>query len=133
MASRRQSAAMLSSPRRPSRTIRILSSAEWCLRVARRMSRMSQNSSASQPRRSVSRVLTSDTGRGRPGAGSTDGGEYPADRRAQPEAAVRQLPPLSNRASLIKQLSNRASLIKQLSNRASLIKQFSLLFRPSRE
>jgi hypothetical protein len=30
---------MLSSPRKPSSTIRILSSAEWCLRVARRISR----------------------------------------------------------------------------------------------
>ena len=39
MPSRRHSAAMLSSPRRPSRTTRIFSSAEWCLRVRRRMSR----------------------------------------------------------------------------------------------
>ena len=32
---------MLSSPQSPSRTMRILSSAEWCLRVARRISRTS--------------------------------------------------------------------------------------------
>ena len=38
MPSRRHSAAMLSSPRRPSSTMRIFSSAEWCLRVARRIS-----------------------------------------------------------------------------------------------
>src|ERR1700732_4961901 len=36
--SRRHSSAMLSSPRRPSRTMRIFSSAENCRRVARRMS-----------------------------------------------------------------------------------------------
>src|SRR6185295_3611791 len=36
--SRRQSSAMLSSPRSPSSTTRILSSAEKCRRVARRMS-----------------------------------------------------------------------------------------------
>src|SRR6202050_3837476 len=36
--SRRHSSAMLSSPRRPSNTMRIFSSAEYCLRVARRMS-----------------------------------------------------------------------------------------------
>jgi hypothetical protein len=36
--SRRQSSAMLSSPRRPSSTMRILPSAEECRRVARRMS-----------------------------------------------------------------------------------------------
>ena len=38
MPSRRHSSAMLSLPRRPSSTIRIFSSAEYCLRVARRMS-----------------------------------------------------------------------------------------------
>src|SRR5665213_2907635 len=38
MPSLRHSSAMLSSPRRPSNTIRILSSAEKCRRVARRMS-----------------------------------------------------------------------------------------------
>src|SRR6202044_896712 len=38
MPSRRQSSAMLSSPRSPSRTMRIFSSAEKCRRVARRMS-----------------------------------------------------------------------------------------------
>src|SRR6187431_2671914 len=38
MPSRRQSSAMLSSPRRPSSTTRIFSSAEKCRRVARRMS-----------------------------------------------------------------------------------------------
>ena len=38
MPSLRHSSAMLSSPRRPSSTIRILSSAEKCRRVARRMS-----------------------------------------------------------------------------------------------
>ena len=35
----RHSSAMLSSPRRPSSTMRIFSSAEWCRRVARRISR----------------------------------------------------------------------------------------------
>ena len=79
--------AMLSSPRSPSRTVRILSSAEWCLRVARRISRtsfsagtqtggmeefwliftpvgvtMNQKSSVPQPRQFVSRALTSDNG-----------------------------------------------------------------------
>src|SRR4051812_11023038 len=38
MPSRRQSSAMLSSPRKPSSTMRILSSAAKCRRVARRMS-----------------------------------------------------------------------------------------------
>ena len=38
MPSRRQSSAMLSAPFRPSRTTLIFSSAEYCLRVARRMS-----------------------------------------------------------------------------------------------
>ena len=38
--SRRHSSAMVSSPRRPSSTMRIFSSAEYCLRVARRMSLM---------------------------------------------------------------------------------------------
>src|SRR6476469_2588088 len=38
MPSRRQSSAILSSPRSPSRTMRIFSSAEKCRRVARRMS-----------------------------------------------------------------------------------------------
>src|SRR3954471_8971343 len=38
MPSRRQSSAMLSSPRRPSSTTRIFSSAEKCRRVARRIS-----------------------------------------------------------------------------------------------
>ena len=38
MPSRRHSSAMLCSPRRPSSTIRIFSAAEYCLRVARRMS-----------------------------------------------------------------------------------------------
>src|SRR5271169_2628755 len=75
---------MLSSPRRPSRTMRILSSAEKCRRVARRMSfttasagscagpdfrlifapskaTMSQKSSLVQLTRSVSRSLTADT------------------------------------------------------------------------
>ena len=37
---RRHSSAMLDSPRRPSSTMRIFSSAEYCRRVARRMSRM---------------------------------------------------------------------------------------------
>ena len=37
MPSRRHSSAMLYSPRSPSRTTRIFSSAEWCFRVARRM------------------------------------------------------------------------------------------------
>ena len=36
--SRRHSSAMLSSPRRPSSTMRIFSSAEYCFRVARRIS-----------------------------------------------------------------------------------------------
>src|ERR1700760_501321 len=43
MPSRRHSAAMLSSPRKPSSTMRILSSAEWCLRVARRISRTTRS------------------------------------------------------------------------------------------
>ena len=38
MPSRRHSSAMLSSPRKPSRTILIFSSDEYCLRVARLMS-----------------------------------------------------------------------------------------------
>ena len=38
MPSRRHSSAMVSSPRNPSRTMRIFSSAEYCLRVARRIS-----------------------------------------------------------------------------------------------
>jgi len=38
MPSRRQSSAILSSPRRPSKTIRIFSYEEYCLRVARFMS-----------------------------------------------------------------------------------------------
>ena len=36
--SRRQNPAILSSPRSPSRTMRILSSAKWCCRVRRKMS-----------------------------------------------------------------------------------------------
>ena len=40
MPSRQHSSAMLSSPRNPSRTIRIFSSALYCLRVLRLMSRM---------------------------------------------------------------------------------------------
>src|ERR1700722_17624016 len=75
---------MLSSPRRPSNTMRIFSSAEYCLRVARRMSRttfsagslddrvcclifapvnvtMSQKLSLLQSANSVSRALTADT------------------------------------------------------------------------
>src|SRR5271155_1122291 len=75
---------MLSSPRRPSNTMRIFSSAEYCLRVARRMSwttfsagslddrvcclifapvnvTMSQKLSLVQSANSVSRVLTADT------------------------------------------------------------------------
>src|SRR5471032_1729788 len=75
---------MLSSPRRPSRTIRIFSSAEYCLRVARRMSlttfsavsfaklecclifvplnvTMSQKPSLLQSTHSVSQALTADT------------------------------------------------------------------------
>jgi|SRR5881394_2772358 len=39
MPSLRQSSAILASPRNPSRTMRIFSSAEYCRRVARRMSR----------------------------------------------------------------------------------------------
>src|SRR6188768_3015484 len=39
MPSLRQSSAMLTSPRRPSSTMRIFSSAEWCQRVFLRMSR----------------------------------------------------------------------------------------------
>src|SRR5271155_5517826 len=38
MPSRRHSSAMLCSPRKPSSTTRIFSSAEYCFRVARRMS-----------------------------------------------------------------------------------------------
>src|SRR5271167_4675113 len=38
MPSRRHSSAMLCSPRKPSSTVRIFSSAEYCFRVARRMS-----------------------------------------------------------------------------------------------
>src|SRR6476661_6367954 len=38
MPSRRHNSAMLCSPRRPSSTMRIFSSAEYCLRVARRIS-----------------------------------------------------------------------------------------------
>src|SRR4026207_1515941 len=75
---------MLSSPRRPSKTIRIFSSAEYCLRVARRMSlttfsavsfaklecclifapvnaTMSQKHSLLQSAQFVPRVLTVDT------------------------------------------------------------------------
>src|SRR6202035_2508049 len=75
---------MLSSPRRPSNTMRIFSSAEYCLRVARRMSwttfsagslddrvcclifapvnvTMSQKLSLLQSANSVSRALTADT------------------------------------------------------------------------
>src|SRR5580658_11260938 len=74
---------MLSSPRRPSNTMRIFSSAEYCLRVARRMSwttfsagslddrvcclifapvnvTMSQKLSLLQSANSVSRALTAD-------------------------------------------------------------------------
>src|SRR6056300_645877 len=40
MPSRRHSSAMLSSPRKPSRTMRIFSSALYCLRVLRLMSRI---------------------------------------------------------------------------------------------
>ena len=40
---RRHSSAMLSSPRKPSSTTRIFSSAEWCLRVRRRMSRTTRS------------------------------------------------------------------------------------------
>src|ERR1700683_1700674 len=81
--SRRHSSAMLSSPRRPSNTMRIFSSAEYCLRVARRMSwttfsagslddrvcclifapvnvTMSQKLSLLQSANSVSRALTAD-------------------------------------------------------------------------
>ena len=47
MPSRRQSSAMVASPRRPSRTMRIFSSAEYCLRVARRMSRTSRSDGVS--------------------------------------------------------------------------------------
>src|ERR671911_1850854 len=46
MPSRRHSSAMLSSPRSPSSTMRILSSAEKCRRVARRMSRTSCSAGA---------------------------------------------------------------------------------------
>lgn len=42
MPSRWHSAAMLSSPRRPSRTMRIFYSTEYCLRVLRQMSRTSR-------------------------------------------------------------------------------------------
>src|SRR5207248_11387226 len=75
---------MLSSPRSPSSTMRILSSAEKCRRVARRMvfstcvagsftgpdfclifaprkATMSQKSSLPQPAESISRVLTADS------------------------------------------------------------------------
>src|SRR5437764_11772838 len=75
---------MLSSPRSPSSTMRILSSAEKCRRVARRMvfstcvagsftgpdfclifaprkATMSQRSSLPHPAESISRVLTADT------------------------------------------------------------------------
>src|SRR5258708_3902939 len=75
---------MLASPRRPSRTIRIFSSAEYCLRVARRMvftsrsdgelpvtdfclicaprrATMSQKSSLPQLAKSVSMALIPDT------------------------------------------------------------------------
>src|ERR1700691_6114659 len=77
---------MLSSPRRPSNTMRIFSSAEYCLRVARRMSwttfsagslddrvcclifapvnvTMSQKLSLLQSANSVSRALTADSNR----------------------------------------------------------------------
>src|SRR5210317_551724 len=40
MPSLRHTSAMLDSPRKPSSTMRIFSSAEYCRRVARRMSRM---------------------------------------------------------------------------------------------
>src|SRR5690606_22093386 len=46
MPSRRHSAAIDSSPRRPSSTMRIFSSAEYCLRVARRMSLMTCSAGA---------------------------------------------------------------------------------------
>src|SRR3954470_9260402 len=83
MLSRRHSSATLCSPRSPSSTTRIFSSAEYCLRVARRMSRtirsddkfggagflahlhsstvtMSQKSSFPQTLESVSQALTPD-------------------------------------------------------------------------
>ena len=44
---RRHSSAILSSPRKPARTIRIFSSAEYCLRVARRMALMTFSASSS--------------------------------------------------------------------------------------
>ena len=43
---RRHSSAILSSPRKPARTIRIFSSAEYCLRVARRMALMTFSASS---------------------------------------------------------------------------------------
>src|SRR5678815_3015994 len=46
MPSRRHSAAIDSSPRRPSSTMRIFSSAPYCLRVARRMSLMTVSADA---------------------------------------------------------------------------------------
>src|ERR1700733_9823921 len=46
MPSRRHSSEMLSSPRRPSSTMRILSSAEKCRRVARRMSLIASSAGA---------------------------------------------------------------------------------------
>src|SRR6185436_11328547 len=90
MPSRRHNSAMLDSPRRPSRTIRIFSSDECRLRVARRMFftirsdgdfgctdfslishslvvAMSQKSSVPQPVNSVSQALMSDTNEGNAG------------------------------------------------------------------
>src|SRR5580692_8044119 len=46
MPSRRQSSAIEVSPRRPSSTMRIFSSAAWCFRVARRMLRTSVSDDA---------------------------------------------------------------------------------------
>src|SRR3954463_16501012 len=82
MPSLRQSSAILASPRNPSRTMRIFSSAEYCRRVALRMSRtvfsalsalavrvlivasfgvtMSPNLSLRQSTQSVPQVLTGD-------------------------------------------------------------------------
>src|ERR1700733_5124803 len=52
--SRRQSSAIEVSPRRPSSTMRIFSSAAWCFRVARRMLRTSVSDDAvERPDRAV--------------------------------------------------------------------------------
>src|SRR6188472_4469147 len=85
MPSLRQSSAILASPRNPSRTMRIFSSAEYCRRVALRISRtvfsalsalavrvlivasfgvtMSPNLSLRQSTQSVPQVLTGDKGK----------------------------------------------------------------------